>query len=78
MDVTHGSLGPVGTEVGFTPCRFTGKLGGVDVEGVYHPAATKSELDGTIETMITVEGALYSATLGPVGPYGLCGNAERI
>jgi hypothetical protein len=78
MQVTHGSLGPVGTEVGFTPCQFTGQFDGVAVEGTYDPTLTKSMIDGTIHTVIMVCGLAYDATLGPVGPYGLCGDAEPV
>lgn len=76
MIVTEGALGPVQTEEGFTPCLFTGKLGDVAVEGVYDPSQTHRDLGGRINTVITVAGLTYDATLGPIGPNGLCGTAE--
>ena len=77
MIVTEGSLGPVQTEAGFSPCLFSGKLDGEDVEGVYDPTLTHRDLSGRINTVITVAGLTYDATLGPIGPQGLCGKAER-
>ena len=34
------------------------------------------EYPEVINTVITVAGLTYDATLGPIGPHGLCGTAE--
>ncbi len=76
--VEEGSLGPVQTEEGFTPCLFTGKVDGVAVEGTYDPTRTRSDLNGVIRTLVNIQGTNYAARIGPMGPYGLCGQMRTL
>ena len=78
MRITNGSLGPVKTETGSTPCVFTGNIAGKTVVGTYDPTMTRSQLSGEVKTILAIDGKNFSVKFAPIGPYGLCGKAEQI
>jgi hypothetical protein len=78
MKVMKGSLGPVQTERGYSARLFTAEIDGSPVSGTYDPTQTRSSVTGEITTVLEISGQLLAATLGPIGPTGLCGTATPL